>query len=143
MILGICDVGDRFRLVANTVTVVDHPELPKLPVARAVWEPQPSLATSAECWLEAGGPHHTVLSEAVGAEELTDFAAMVGTELVVIDERAPPTGPSATSCGGMRRRTSWVCESRHRGDRWLITDNRDQPAGSTSTARRTDWRGER
>ncbi len=87
VILGICDVGDRFRLVANTATVVGHPELPKLPVARAVWEPQPSLATSAECWLEAGGPHHTVLSEAVGAEELTDFAAMVGTELVVIDEQ--------------------------------------------------------
>ena len=88
VILGICDVGDRFRLVANTATVVGHPEpLPKLPVARAVWEPQPSLATSAECWLEAGGPHHTVLSEAVGVEELTDFAAMVGTELVVIDEQ--------------------------------------------------------
>jgi L-arabinose isomerase len=85
VILGICDVGDRFRLVANTATVVDHPELPKLPVARAVWEPEPSLATSAECWLEAGGPHHTVLSEAIGVEELTDFAAMVGTELAVID----------------------------------------------------------
>ena len=64
VVLGICDVGDRFRLVANAVTVVDHPELPNLPVARAVWEPEPSLATSAECWLEAGGPHHTVLSAA-------------------------------------------------------------------------------
>ena len=67
------------------MTVVDHPELPNLPVARAVWEPQPSLATSAECWLEAGGPHHTVLSAAIGVEELTDFAAMVGTELALID----------------------------------------------------------
>jgi L-arabinose isomerase len=86
VVLGICDVGDRFRLVANAVSVVDHPELPKLPVARAVWEPEPSLATSAECWLEAGGPHHTVLSEAIGLEELTDFAAMVNTELAVIDE---------------------------------------------------------
>ncbi len=85
VILGICDVGDRFRLVANAVTVVDHPALPNLPVARAVWEPEPSLATSAECWLEAGGPHHTVLSAAIGVEELTDFAAMVNTELALID----------------------------------------------------------
>jgi len=85
VVLGICDVGDRFRLVANAVTVVDHPALPNLPVARAVWEPEPSLATSAECWLEAGGPHHTVLSAAVGVEELTDFAAMVRTELALID----------------------------------------------------------
>jgi L-arabinose isomerase len=33
----------------------------------------------------AGGPHHTVMSSAVGTEELTDFARMVGVELLVID----------------------------------------------------------
>ena len=70
----------------NEVTVVPPDEpLPKLPVARAVWEPLPDLATSAECWLAAGGPHHTVLSQSVGTEELSDFAAMTGTELVIID----------------------------------------------------------
>ena len=87
VILGICDLGDRFRLVSNVIEVVEPDEpLPRLPVARAVWEPHPGLATSAECWLEAGGPHHTVLSTALGVEELSDFATMVGTELVVIDE---------------------------------------------------------
>jgi L-arabinose isomerase len=87
VVVGICDLGDRFRLVLNEVTVVEPDEpLPKLPVARAVWEPQPDLATSAECWLTAGGPHHTVLSAAVGTEELSDFATMVGTELLIIDE---------------------------------------------------------
>ena len=55
-------------------------------MARAVWEPKPSLSTSAEAWLMAGGPHHTVLSQAVGTEELTDFARMVGVELLVIDD---------------------------------------------------------
>jgi L-arabinose isomerase len=85
-VVGICDLGDRFRLVLNEVDVVDPDEpLPKLPVARAVWEPKPSLATSAEAWLMAGGPHHTVLSQSVGTEELTDFARMVGVELLVID----------------------------------------------------------
>jgi L-arabinose isomerase len=63
----------------------DEP-LPKLPVARAVWEPRPDLATSAESWLAAGGPHHTVMSGAVGTEELTDFARMVGVELLVIGD---------------------------------------------------------
>jgi L-arabinose isomerase len=91
VVVGICDLGDRFRLVLNEVTVVPPDEpLPRLPVARAVWEPQPNLATSAECWLAAGGPHHTVLSRSVGSEELSDFAAMMGIELVIIDADTTP-----------------------------------------------------
>jgi L-arabinose isomerase len=86
VVLGIADLGDRFRLVANEIEVVapDEP-LPRLPVARAVWRPSPDLATSAECWLTAGGPHHTVLSTAVGTEVLTDLAEMLRTELLVIE----------------------------------------------------------
>jgi L-arabinose isomerase len=85
-VVGICDLGDRFRLVLNEVDVVapDEP-LPKLPVARAVWEPRPDFATATEGWLTAGGPHHTVLSTQLGAEELTDLADVFSTELVVID----------------------------------------------------------
>jgi L-arabinose isomerase len=92
VVVGLVDLGDRFRFVANEIDVVapDQP-LPSLPVARAVWSPAPSLSTSAECWLTAGGPHHTVLSQAVGSGTLTDFAAMVGVELVVID--GDTTGP--------------------------------------------------
>jgi L-arabinose isomerase len=90
-VVGICDLGDRFRLVLNEIDVVEPDEpLPKLPVARAVWEPRPDLATSAECWIAAGGPHHTVLSLAVGVEEMTDFAATIGVELVVIDADTKP-----------------------------------------------------
>ncbi|SHN29034.1 L-arabinose isomerase, partial [Actinacidiphila paucisporea] len=59
--------------------------LPALPVARAVWRPEPDLRTSTEAWLTAGGPHHTVLSTAIGAEELTDLADLLGTELLMID----------------------------------------------------------
>jgi L-arabinose isomerase len=86
IVAGLADLGDRFRLVANEVEVVPPPRpLPRLPVARAVWRPMPDWTTSTESWLTAGGPHHTVLSQAVGVEELTDFAAMTGTELAVID----------------------------------------------------------
>ncbi|GLY14549.1 L-arabinose isomerase [Kineosporia rhizophila] len=84
--IGIADMGDRFRFVANEIEVVEPlEELPKLPVARAVWKPQPDLATSAEAWLTAGGPHHTVLSSALTAEHLGDLADMLETELALID----------------------------------------------------------
>jgi L-arabinose isomerase len=86
VVVGISDMGDRFRLTLNEVDVVEPDEaLPKLPVACAVWKPRPSLATSAESWLLAGGPHHTVLSKAVGTSEFRDLADMLRTELVVID----------------------------------------------------------
>ncbi|MFD1545318.1 L-arabinose isomerase [Nonomuraea guangzhouensis] len=86
IVIGLADMGDRFRLVANEIDIVAPPHpLPKLPVARAVWRPRPNLRTSAESWLTAGAPHHTVLSTAVGAEELTDLADMLGVELLIID----------------------------------------------------------
>ncbi|MCA2219666.1 L-arabinose isomerase [Nonomuraea aurantiaca] len=86
VVIGLADMGDRFRLVANEIDIVAPPHpLPNLPVARAVWRPRPNLRTSAEAWLTAGAPHHTVLSTAVGTEELTDLADMLGVELLVID----------------------------------------------------------
>ncbi|CAG6395615.1 L-arabinose isomerase [Streptomyces cocklensis] len=86
VVVGLADMGDRFRLVANQIDIVDPVEpLPALPVARAVWRPAPDLRTSTEAWLTAGGPHHTVLSTAIGAEELTDLADLLGTELLMID----------------------------------------------------------
>ncbi|MBS2962023.1 L-arabinose isomerase [Actinocrinis puniceicyclus] len=85
-VVGLADLGDRFRLVANEIDVVPALEpLPRLPVARAVWSPRPDLHTSAEAWLTAGAPHHTVLTAALGAEELQDLAEMLGVELLVID----------------------------------------------------------
>ena len=60
---------DRFRMLLNEVELLtpDQP-LPKLPVARAFWRPEPDLTTSAEAWLSAGGPHHTVLTDQLGTE---------------------------------------------------------------------------
>ncbi|WP_433473528.1 L-arabinose isomerase [Spirillospora sp. CA-142024] len=86
VVVGLADMGDRFRLVANEIEVVAPPEpLPMLPVARAVWRPLPDLRTSTEAWLTAGAPHHTVLSAALGTEELDDLAEMAGVELLTID----------------------------------------------------------
>ena len=100
VIIGICDMGARFRLVANEVRVVEPAhELPNLPVACAVWEPLPCWSTSAEAWLMAGAPHHTVMTTAVGTETIDDFAAMTDTELLVID--------AATTVRGFQHELKW------------------------------------
>ena len=92
VVVGLADMRDRFRLTLNTVTLVEPEQpLPMLPVARAVWRPDPSLSTSAECWLTAGAPHHTVMCTTPRAKELfTDYAAMARTELAIIDETTTP-----------------------------------------------------
>jgi L-arabinose isomerase len=81
------DMGNRFRLVVNPVEVVqpDQP-LTKLPVARAIWIPQPDLKTAACAWILAGGAHHTGFSQCVTAEHLEDFAEMAGVEFLLIDK---------------------------------------------------------
>jgi L-arabinose isomerase len=83
---SLVDMGNRFRLIVNQVNLIrpEHP-LPKLPVARAVWLPEPNLKISATTWLLAGGAHHTVLSRALTAEHWEDFAQMAGIEFVLID----------------------------------------------------------
>lgn len=84
---SIMDMGQRFRMVANMVDVVPTEEpLPKLPVARALWLPRPTLKVAAAAWIYAGGAHHTSFSYAVTAEHLQDFADMAGIEFLLIDE---------------------------------------------------------
>lgn len=92
LVVALSDMRDRFRLTANVVDLVEHPPLPHLPVARAVWRPAPDLATSAEAWLMAGAAHHTVLTTQVGADVFADFATMARTELLVIDENTTTRG---------------------------------------------------
>ena len=84
---SIMDMGQRFRLLVNEVDVVPTDEdLPKLPVARALWMPRPDFKTAAAAWIYAGGAHHNSFSYAVTSEHLRDFAEMAGIEFVVIDE---------------------------------------------------------
>ena len=92
VVLGLLDLGDRFRLVLNEIEVVAPPEdLPRLPVARALWDPKPDLRVSAEAWLTAGGPHHTSLSTALTKTHLEDFAEMTGLELIAIGDGTTTT----------------------------------------------------
>ena len=82
---SLVDLGNRFRLLVNEVKAVKHPKLPKLPVARAVWECQPDFKIACQAWILAGGAHHTGYSYTVTAEVLEDFTTIAGIELVSID----------------------------------------------------------
>lgn len=84
---SLIDMGNHFRLIVNDVDAV-KPEkaMPKLPVARILWRPQPSLRDSAEAWILAGGAHHTGFSFAVTAGQLADWAEMAGIECVLINK---------------------------------------------------------
>ncbi len=80
------DMGNRFRLLVNEVDVtVPDQDLPKLPVARALWAPQPDLKVAAEAWILAGGAHHTGFSQALTKEHLEDFADIAGIEYLLVD----------------------------------------------------------
>ncbi|MDZ4788485.1 MAG: L-arabinose isomerase [Blastochloris sp.] len=81
------DLGNRFRLLVNEVKVCRPPKpLPKLPVARAVWECQPDFKTACGAWIHAGGAHHTGFSYSVTTEHMEDLAEIAGIELVIIDQ---------------------------------------------------------
>ncbi len=83
---SLIDLGNRFRLIVNEVEAIAPPqELPKLPVARAVWRCRPDFKTACAAWIHAGGAHHTGYSYAVTTEHLEDFAEIAGIELAVID----------------------------------------------------------
>ncbi len=84
--VSLMDMGNRFRLLVNQVEVVDTPDLPKLPVARVLWDPKPNLKIAATAWILAGGAHHTAFTQALTLQHITDLAEMSGIECLVIDE---------------------------------------------------------
>lgn len=84
--VSLIDMGNRFRLLVNEVEAVAGTDaLPKLPVARALWEPLPDMQTGCAAWILAGGAHHTVYSQNLTTAHIEDFADIFGVELVVID----------------------------------------------------------
>ena len=61
-------------------------KLTNLPVASALWIPQPNLKIGAAAWIYAGGAHHNAFSQAVTAEYIEDFCDMAGIECVAINK---------------------------------------------------------
>ncbi|MDR1956261.1 MAG: L-arabinose isomerase [Treponema sp.] len=85
------DLGDRFRMILNAIeTIPIEQSMPKLPVARALWKPYPTMRDAAESWIIAGGGHHSVYTSALTAAYFQDWAEMMGIEVVLIDKGTTP-----------------------------------------------------
>jgi L-arabinose isomerase len=97
---SLIDLGHRFRMIVNSVDCVKaNADMPKLPVARAMWIPQPDLRIGATAWILAGGAHHTAFSQAVNAEYIEDFCEMADIEFVHIDKN--------TTIHGIKNELRW------------------------------------
>lgn len=82
----IVDMGNRFRMIVNEVEVHEPKDLPKLPVACALWKPMPNFEIGAGAWILAGGTHHSSFSFSVTTEMLEDYAEIADIELLIIDK---------------------------------------------------------
>ncbi len=85
IVVSLVDMGGRLRLICQDIECVKPiMDMPNLPVARVMWRAMPDLTTGVECWITAGGAHHTVLSYDVTAEQMKDWATMMDIEFVHI-----------------------------------------------------------
>lgn len=91
IVVSLIDMGGRLRLICQDIECVKPIlPMPNLPVARVMWKAAPDLLTGVECWILAGGAHHTVLSYDVSAEQMRDWARMMEIEFVHIDADTTP-----------------------------------------------------
>ena len=91
IVCSLIDMGGRLRLIVQDIEAVKPiMPMPNLPVARVMWRAMPDLLTGVECWITAGGAHHTVLSYDVTAEQMHDWATMMDIEFVHISKDTTP-----------------------------------------------------
>ena len=91
IVASLIDMGGRLRLIVQDIECVKPiMPMPNLPVARVMWRAMPDLTTGVECWITAGGAHHTVLSYDVTAEQMRDWARMMDIEFVYINKDSTP-----------------------------------------------------
>jgi L-arabinose isomerase len=85
IVASLIDMGGRMRLIVQDIEAIKPiMDMPNLPVAKVMWKPLPDLTTGVECWITAGGAHHTTLSYDVDAEMLRDWARIMDIEFVHI-----------------------------------------------------------
>ena len=87
MNVTLIDMGNRFRLIVNTLEVMEPlQKMPNLPVASAFWKTQPNMADGAAAWIYAGGTHHSAFTLALTPEYIETFAEYADVEFVLIDK---------------------------------------------------------
>jgi len=92
MNVTLIDMGNRFRLIVNTLDVIEPLEkMPKLPVSSAFWKTHPNLADGAAAWIYAGGTHHSAFTLALTPEYIETFAEYADVEYLIIDKNTDLT----------------------------------------------------
>ena len=85
IVASLVDMGGHLRLIVQDIVCVKPiMPMPNLPVARVMWQAMPNLTDGVECWITAGGAHHSVLSYDVSAQQMKDWARMMDIEFVHI-----------------------------------------------------------
>ena len=93
IVVSLIDMGGRLRLVCQDIHCVKPIlPMPNLPVARVMWQAEPSLTTGVECWSTAGGAHHAVLSYDVTAEMMKGWCSMLDIKFVHIGRNTTVEG---------------------------------------------------
>ncbi len=88
VVASLVDMGGRLRLIVQDIECVKpFQTMPNLPVARLMWKPAPDFIAGLECWIIAGGAHHTTLSFEANADVLRDFARIMQIEFVHLNDR--------------------------------------------------------
>jgi len=87
ILVTIIDMGGRFRMIVHDVEAI-QPEksMPNLPVASVMWVPKPNMVTGNEAWILSGGTHHSVISYDLTAQNMKDFAEIMGIECIHINK---------------------------------------------------------
>ena len=87
IVVSLVDMGGRLRLICQDIHCVKPIlPMPNLPVARVMWQAMPDLTTGLECWITAGGAHHTTLTYDVTADQMKEWANMMDIEFVHISK---------------------------------------------------------
>ncbi|MEE4195240.1 MAG: L-arabinose isomerase [Anaerolineae bacterium] len=85
ILVTLIDLGNRFRMIVHDIEAkTPVAAMPKLPVARVMWKPMPDLITGSECWITAGGAHHSIFSYGLTAEHMRDWAEIMQIEFIHI-----------------------------------------------------------
>lgn len=87
ILVTIVDMGGRFRMIAHDVQAIPPmKKMPNLPVASVMWKPTPDMICGNEAWIRCGGTHHSVISYDLTAQNMSDFAEIMGIEFVHINQ---------------------------------------------------------
>jgi L-arabinose isomerase len=88
ILVTLVDMGARFRMIVHEVEAISSmKKMPNLPVASVMWRPMPDMVTGNEAWIRCGGAHHSVISYDLTAENMADFAEIMGIEFVHISKK--------------------------------------------------------